>query len=97
MLWSKYAVSYILILLLLLLLLLLTANGFIPGGSVLQRKTGQYNRVQYNKIQYNNTHHTEITYYTQSNPQFAKLQKLQKVTITITTQKRVQPKVDELV
>ena len=34
--------------LLLLLLLLLTANVFIPGGSVLQRKTGQYNTLQYN-------------------------------------------------
>jgi len=63
MLWSKYAVSYILILLLLLLLLLLlTANGFIPGGSVLQRKTGQYNRVQYNSLQYNTINYYRVNY-----------------------------------
>jgi hypothetical protein len=37
-----------------LLLLLLTVNGFIPGGSVLQCKTGntvQYSRVQYSTVQ----------------------------------------------
>jgi hypothetical protein len=44
------------------ILLLLTANDFIPGGSVLQCKTGQYNTVQYNTIKYNTTHHTK--YYT---------------------------------
>jgi hypothetical protein len=38
--------------LLLLLLLLLTANEFIPGGSVLQCKTGQYSTVQYNTLHY---------------------------------------------
>jgi len=32
------------------LLLLLTENGFIPRGSVLQCKTGQYNTVQYNTV-----------------------------------------------
>jgi hypothetical protein len=85
------------LLLLLLLLLLLTANGSIPGGSVLHCKTGQYNTVQYDKIQYNNTHHTKITYFSHSNPQFAKSQKLQKIAIIITTQKQVQPKVDESV
>jgi len=63
---------------------------------VLICKTGQYNTIQYSTIKYNTiTHHTKITYDTQSNPQFAKLQKLQKVTITITTQKRVEPKVEE--
>jgi len=41
------------------LLLLLTVNGFIPSGSVLQCKTGQYNLVQYNTVRYNDTHHTE--------------------------------------
>jgi len=39
--------------------LLLTANGLIPGVSVLQCKTRQYNTVQYNTIKYNNRHHTE--------------------------------------
>ena len=43
----------------LLLLLLLTVSEFIPGGSVLQCKTGQYNPVQFNTIQYNSTYHTE--------------------------------------
>jgi len=48
----------------LLLLLLLTANRFLPGGSVLQCKTGQYdtircNTVRYNTIQFNRTHHTK--------------------------------------
>ena len=64
------------LLLLLLLLLLLTANWFIPGGSGLQCKTGQHNTVQYNTIQYNTiTHHThKITYNTQGNPQYPKLQ-----------------------
>ena len=42
-------------------LLLLIANGFVPSGSVLQCKTGQYNTVQYH------TSHT-ITYNTQGNP-----------------------------
>jgi len=32
-------------------LLLLIANGFVPSGSVLQCKTGQYNTVQYNTVQ----------------------------------------------
>jgi hypothetical protein len=32
---------------LLLLLLLLTANGLIPCASVLQCKTGQYNKIQH--------------------------------------------------
>ena len=40
-------------LLLVLLLLLLNANEFIPGDSVLQCKTEQYNTVQYNTEQYN--------------------------------------------
>jgi hypothetical protein len=43
----------LLLFLLLLLLLLLTANGFIPSGSVLKCKTGQYNTVQDNTMQYN--------------------------------------------
>jgi len=46
-----------------ILLLLLTENGFIPGGSVLHCKTGQYNTVQYNTLHYttitHNTHHTK--------------------------------------
>jgi hypothetical protein len=37
------------LLLLLLLLLLLTSNVFIVGGSVIQRKTGQYNNVEFYK------------------------------------------------
>ena len=37
--------------LLLLLLLLLTANVFVPGGSVLQCKGGQNNAVKFNTIQ----------------------------------------------
>jgi hypothetical protein len=50
----------------LLLLLLLSANGFIPGGIVLQYKTGH-------------TIHTshKITYYNQGNPKYPKLQKNQ--------------------
>jgi hypothetical protein len=65
-----------LLLLLLLLLssssLLLTADGFIPGSSVVQCQTGQYNKIQYSTIQYNNTHHTKLhttlqaTLYTQN-------------------------------
>ena len=39
------------LLLLLLLLLLLTANVFVPGGSVLQCKGGQNNAVKFNTIQ----------------------------------------------
>jgi hypothetical protein len=73
---------------LLLLLLLLTANGFIPGGSVLQCKTGQYNTVQYNTIIHN----------TQGNPQYAKLQPTnqpthkQHILYPIKTHKRSEPK-----
>jgi hypothetical protein len=44
-----------------ILILLLTANGFIPGGSVLQCKIGQYNTIQYNTITHithNNIQHS---------------------------------------
>jgi len=62
---------------LLLLLLVLIANRVLPGGSVLQCKTGQYdtvrcNIIQYNTIQFNKTHHTKshttlkATLYTQN-------------------------------
>jgi len=42
-----------------IIIIIKTANGFIPGASVLQYKTGQYNTVQYNTIKYKSTHHTE--------------------------------------
>ena len=62
----------------LVLLLLLTANVFIPGGSVLQCKTVQYNTLQYhttqhNTIQYNKHISHKITSNTQDKPQYAKL------------------------
>jgi hypothetical protein len=47
--------------LLLLVLLLLTTSGFIPGGRVLECKTGQYNTIQYGTIQYNSIEYNNTT------------------------------------
>jgi len=63
------------ILLLLLLLLLLTANGFIPGGSVLQRKAGQYNAVQCNTIQHITIHITQNNIQNSRKPSIGKITK----------------------
>ena len=79
------------------LLLVLTANGFIPSGSVLQCKTGQYNTVQYVTIQYNTIQYNKtsqrITYNTQGNPLYVKLQKIKNIH-PIKSQKCVEPEVD---
>ena len=40
-----------------LLLLLLFANRFLPGGNVLQCKTGKYDTKQYNTTQFNTIKH----------------------------------------
>ena len=50
-----------------IIIIILTANWFISGGSVLQCKTGQYNRVQDNTnktehITQNNTKHSRQPY-----------------------------------
>jgi len=54
--------------------LLLTANGFIPGGSVLQCKTGQYNAIKYNII----THITQNVIQHSRQPSISKITKTKK-------------------
>ena len=71
-------------LLYLLLLLLLTANGFTPGGSVLQCKRGQYNTIQYNKTQH--SRQTSISKIATKNQE--------KILYPIKAPKLLEPKVD---
>ena len=64
----------------LLLLLLLTANEFIPGGSVLQCKTIQYNKIQYNTTKYNTIQCNTIAHITQNKIQHARQYSIRKIT-----------------
>jgi len=83
------------ILLLLLLLLLLTANGFIPGGSVLQCKAGQYNTIAH--ITQNNTHRTKLHTTLKAILNTQNYKKKSGTQYTIKTQKRVELTADESV
>ena len=66
---------------------------FIPGGSMLQCKEGQYNTIQYNNIHHIKQHTTIKK--TQNKQNYQKNQ--EHALYTIKTQKRVEPKVDESV
>jgi hypothetical protein len=83
------------LLLLLLLLLLLTANGFIPGGNVLQCKIWQYSTIQYITI----AHFTQNNIEHPRQPSICNIIRINQehILYTIKTRKQVEPKVDESV